>query len=124
MKSKEFFSFFRDKKVINTKVTVKIMDIRWIIKGGMDFLDFLPILEKFKRDNLFQTEFMKSLTNEYWMDYLKKIILRTLIPWIAYSVLSLVYFARTLNEDFASVDGEELVFWQVVGVIILILICY
>ena len=67
---------------------------------------------------------MKSLTNEYWMDYLKKIILRTLIPWIAYSVLSLVYFAGTLNEDFASVDGEELVFWQVVGVIILILICY
>ena len=53
MKSKEFFSFCRDKKVINTKVTVKIMDIRWIIKGGMDFLDFLPILEKFKRDNLF-----------------------------------------------------------------------
>ena len=45
MKSKEFFSFFRDKKVINTKVTVKIMDIRWIIKGGMDFLDFLPILK-------------------------------------------------------------------------------
>ena len=81
------------------------MDIKWLIKGGKEFLDFLPILEKFERDNLFQTEFMKSLTHEYWMEYLKKIILRTFIPWVAYSVLSLVYFAQTLSDDFSSEDG-------------------
>ena len=124
MRAKDLFSYFRDQKEINTKVTVKIMDIRWIIKGGQEFLDFLPILEKFERDNLFQTEFMKSLTHEYWMDYLKKIILRTFIPWVAYSVLSIVYFAQTLNDDFRNVDGAEKVFWKVIGVIILILIGY
>ena len=93
IRSKEFFGCCRDQKVINAKVSVKVMDIKWLIKGGKEFLDFVPILEKFERDNLFQTEFIKSLTNEYWMDYKKKIILRTLIPWVAYSVLSLVYFA-------------------------------
>ena len=111
MRSKEFFAFCRDQKVINTKVTVTVMDIKWLIKRGQEFLDFLPILEKFKRDNLFQTEFMKSLTHEYWMDYLKKIILRTFIPWVAYSVLSLVYFTQTLSDDFSSVDGGEKVLW-------------
>ena len=67
---------------------------------------------------------MKSLTNEYWMVYLKKIILRTLIPWVFYSVLSLVYFAHTLSEDFESADGAVLIKWHVVGAIILILVIY
>ena len=84
----------------------------------------MPILEKFERDNLFQTDFMKSLTNEYWMVYLKKIILRTLIPWVIYSALSLVYFAHTLSEDFESADEAVPVKWQLVGVILLILIIY
>ena len=92
-----------------------------MLKRGQEFLDFLPILEKFESDNLFQTQFIKSLTHEYWIDYKKKIIFRILIPWVAYSVLSLVYFAQTLNDNFASVDGGEKVFWQNVGVIILIL---
>ena len=100
------------------------MDIRWIIEGGKDFLDFVPILEKFERDNLFQTEFMKSLTHEYWMGYLRKIVLRTFIPWVAYSALSLFYFAKTLDDDFETVDGGEKLFWQVIGVIILILTSY
>ena len=111
MRSKAFFGNCRDQKVISAKVTVKVMDIKWMIKGGQDFLDLVLILEKFERDNLFQTEFMKSLTHEYWMDCKKKIILRTLIPWVAYSALSLVYFAQTLSDDFASVDGGEKVFW-------------
>ena len=67
---------------------------------------------------------MKSLTNEYWMGYLKKIILRTLITWVFYSALSLVYFAHTLSEDFESADGVIMVKWHVIGAIILILVLY
>ena len=58
---------------------------------------------------------MKSLTHEYWMVYLKKIILRTLIPWVFYSALSLIYFAHTLSEDFESADGAVLIKWHVIG---------
>ena len=49
------------------------------------------------------------------MVYLKKIILRTLIPWVFYSALSLIYFAHTLSEDFESADGAVLIKWHVIG---------
>ena len=58
---------------------------------------------------------MKSLTNEYWMVYLKKIILRTLIPWVFHSALSLIYFAQALSEDFESVGGAVLIKWPGIG---------
>ena len=100
------------------------MDIRWILRDKKDFLSFVTILEKFERDNLFQTDFMKSLAHEYWMGYLKRIIGFTLIPWIAYSVVSLIYFAYTLDQSFESIDGADLIFWQVVALILLILVFY
>ena len=87
------------------------MDIRWILRGQKGFLDFVPVLENFERDNLFQTDFMKSLTHEYWMAYLKKIIARMLVPWIIYSALSLAYFAKTLDQSLKSADSRELAIW-------------
>ena len=82
------------------------MDIRWLLRDKKGFLDFVPTLEKFERDNLFQTDFLKSLTHEYWMVYLKKIIVRTLIPWVFYSALCLLYFTHTLQQDFEKIDSR------------------
>ena len=67
---------------------------------------------------------MLSLANEYWMGYLKTIIKRALLPWIAYSVLSLVYFAHTLDREFESAEQEEITLWTAVGVSLLILVSY
>ena len=67
---------------------------------------------------------MLSLANEYWMGYLKTIIKRALLPWIAYSVLSLVYFAHTLDQEFEKAEQEEIVKWKALGVSLLILVTY
>ena len=67
---------------------------------------------------------MLALANEYWMGYLKTIIKRALLPWIAYSVLSLVYFAHTLDREFESAEQEEKTLWTAVGVSLLILVSY
>ena len=67
---------------------------------------------------------MQALTHEYWMVNLKKIIFRTFIPWVAYSALSLIYFAHTLNRDFEQADETEIIIWQGIGGIILLLVCY
>ena len=84
----------------------------------------MPILQRFERDNLFQTDFMLSLANEYWMGYLKKIIVKALLPWVTYSVLSLVYFAHTLDQEFEKAEQEEIVKWKALGVSLLILVSY
>ena len=67
---------------------------------------------------------MLSLANEYWMGYLKTIIKKALLPWIAYSVLSLVYFAHTLDQEFESAEQEEIILWKAVGVSLLTLVSY
>ena len=52
---KKLFSFIKcqDEKPVNTQVTVKIMDIRWLLRGSDDFLKFVPILESCKLDKLY-----------------------------------------------------------------------
>ena len=50
---KELISLLRDKKFINTKIELKIIDIRWLLRDKKTFLDLVPILEQFRRDSLF-----------------------------------------------------------------------
>ena len=47
------FKYCQDEKPVSTQVTVKIMDIRWLLKGSDDFLKFVPILESCKLDKLY-----------------------------------------------------------------------
>ena len=81
-------------KVVNTKVNVRIMDIRWMLRGGIGFLDFVTILSNYRRDKLFRTDLLRSLTHEYWIIYQRQIILRALLPWIVFSFMSILYFSN------------------------------
>ena len=95
IKEKELIPYeFGERQVVNTKVQVKILDIRWITRSGLGFLDFVTILANYKKDKLFTTDLLKSLTHEYWTIYQRKIILRILLPWMIYSMLSILYFTR------------------------------
>ena len=58
------------------------------------------------------------------MGYLKNIIKNALLPWVAYSVLSQVYFAHTLDQNFENAEKEEVIIWKAVGVSLLILVSY
>ena len=60
------FNYCQEEKPVSTQVTVKIMDIGWLLRGRDNFLKFVPILESCKFDKLYQTDFMRSLTHEYW----------------------------------------------------------
>ena len=84
------------------------MDLRWLFKGGDDFLKFVPILETCKLDKLYQTEFMRSLTNEFWTKYQRYILCGPLLTWFMYSAACLLYFAEVLSQDTSS--AEENVF--------------
>ena len=64
---KELWTFCADEeKLVNTQVEVKVMDIRWLLRGDKNFLDFVPVLESYPLDKLYMTDFMRSLTHEYW----------------------------------------------------------
>ena len=82
------------------------MDIRWLIKDGKDFLEFVPILETCKLDKLYQTDFMRSLTNEFWTKYQGYILCGPLLAWLLYSIACLIYFAEVLSRD-TSPDEEN-----------------
>ena len=67
---KELWNFgSSEEKLVNTQVEVKVMDMRWLLRGDKNFLDFVPILESYPLDKLYMTDFMRSLTHEYWTYY-------------------------------------------------------
>ena len=100
-----------DDEPVNTQVTVKIMDIRWLMKGEKDFLNFVPTLESCKLDKLYQTDFMRSLTHEYWTEYQKKILYGPLLTWTLYSVSCLIYFSEVvLRQDTTTVMVDSMEF--------------
>ena len=122
---KELCPCFGKQKTVNTKCNVRIMDIRWMLRGGKGFLDFVPILEDFERDNLFQSDFMQALAHEYWMGYLKKILWRAFLPWVLYSVFSLMYFSHVLRQGYTEeANSGEKVKWYIVGSLIMIQVIY
>ena len=65
---------------------------------------------------------MRSLTHEYWTFYQRKIIYRALIPWILYSILSLIYFTEVLNPNSRSYKEFDL--WDVIGLLTILLTLY
>ena len=71
---------------------------------------------------LYQTDFMRSLTHEYWTFYQRKIIYRALIPWIIYSILGLIYFTEVLSAN--SGTHKEFDAWDVLGILVILLTLY
>ena len=122
---KELCPCLGKQKVVNTKCVVRMLDIRWILRDGKGFLDFVPILEDFERDNLFQSDFMQALAHEYWMGYLKKILWRCFMPWCLYSIFSLMYFSQVLRQGYSEdADEGEKVKWYVIGTLIILQVVY
>ena len=121
IKEKELIPYeFGEKQLVNTKVLVKIMDIRWITRSGLSFLDFVNILANYSKDKLFTTDLLKSLTHEYWTIYQRKIILRILIPWMIYSMLSILYFTRLqAGSDVIELPESES-FFKFIGYMIIV----
>ena len=65
---------------------------------------------------------MRSLTHEYWTFYQRRIIYKALIPWILYSVLSLIYFAEVLSPY--SDTYKKFDWWDISGLLLILLTLY
>ena len=112
------------KKEVTQKVKVKIMDLGWLFRGKLEFLNLVEVIEAFERDSLFQTIFINSLTQENWNRYLKKIFMVTFLPWLSYTILSVIYFAYSLDDRNKYNDGGRSTEWIIVEYVIILQIAY
>ena len=87
----------RNKTWCGTKETrrvtakVSIIDIGWLFEGNKTFLDLLPYVRE-SDNNIFQTTFIVNLLEEFWKTKNKKdIVLKLLIPYIAYMVTTIAF---------------------------------
>ena len=100
------------------------MDLSWLFRGKLEFLNLVKVIEAFERDSLFQTIFINSLTQENWIRYLMKIVLVTFLPWLSYTISSVIYFAYSLDDRNKYNDGGRSTVWIVVELVIIIQILY
>lgn len=120
MKEKRLINWCTNEKKINKKVTVKIISLHWLLKHGKNFLDFAQILQEYDKNNLFRTDLVRAMTNEYWTYYLRKIIVRTFLPWVAFSLTSLAYFAVYLDSSM----NDERLGKSILAVVVILLAIY
>ena len=113
-----------DQQLVNSPVKVRILDIRWLLRDDRTFLNFAAIMEEFTLDSLFNTEFLRALTNEFWVIFKAPILWRAFVPWILYSLLSLGYFAKVLDPSFDYRTDDKAHFWKIFGGIVIFLTCY
>ena len=113
-----------DLLLVSTPVKVKILDIRWLRRGDKSFMDFAAIMDNFTLDSLFNTEFLRAITNEFWDIYKPPILYRAFIPWVLYSTLSMGYFAKVLYPGFDYNTEENAALWKFTAIIIILLTCY
>lgn len=87
-------------------------------------MDFAAIMDTFTLDSLFNTEFLRAITNEYWDIYKPPILIRAFIPWVLYSSLSIGYFAKVLDPGFDYKTEEKAAFWKFSAIVVILLTCY
>ena len=86
-------------------VTAKVLNIGWMFKNCSNFLQLAPML-KGQPDQLYETEFIKFIFEEFWDEEQTRIIKWQLTPYLLYLVVSLLNFNMILKPR-ADEEAEE-----------------
>ena len=75
------------------------MDLKWMTRGNLQFLDLVPIINKTKNQAFLQTTFMNCLIDAFWDENYKVIVKTQFIPSICYQFTMINFMAYTLNGE-------------------------
>ena len=80
---------------INT-VKVKFLDLGWLFADEKIFLDFIDILKNSNRDDIYMTNFVKTLLDVFWTEHKLAIIMQIFVPYVIYLASTLYYMINVI----------------------------
>lgn len=71
---------------------MRILDISWMLKDRMNFVNFTGTLDEASNDDIYETEFISALLKEFWDQNFDIILWKCFIPWCGYAFCAMFFF--------------------------------
>ena len=87
-------------------VQVSMYTVGWILKNRKNFLEFSRVLKECKNPQIYQTEFIHALVDEFWESNQETLFKWFFYPWLSY-MLSSFYFFCTVAAEGIWIDDDD-----------------
>lgn len=92
---------------VSRAVTVKMIDIDWIMKDKMRFLGITQILDQSPNYSVYVSDFVVQLLNEFWKENFTKIRNTQLYPYVGCFLLQIFYMHYALRHDGVTLEDRK-----------------
>ena len=79
---------------------MRLLDLTWLLANCKNFVNFVNILGDSSSEQIYTTELISTLLDEFWEENYKKILWKCLVPWVVYAGCTLSFFASALSNDY------------------------
>ena len=90
---------YEESDIQKQQVDVRILDISWMLKDRMNFVNFTETLNQASNDDIYETQFISALLMEFWDQNYSIIFWKCFIPWCGYALCAMGFFVQALNDD-------------------------
>ena len=72
-------------------ITVRLMDLSWMLRDPMRFLRLTKILSATENDSIFVTQFVKQVLDQFWDKYFWQLATYQLVPYLVCLTTTVCY---------------------------------
>ena len=80
------------------QVDVRLLDLSWLLADRKNFIHFVGTLKDASNDQIFTTELISTLLDNFWEENFSKILWKCLLPWTGYAFAIMWFFVQSLKE--------------------------
>lgn len=88
-----------EKEMTKAQVDVRLLNLSWLLADRKNFINFVGTLDDAQNDQIFTTELINTLLDNFWEENFDKILMKCLLPWVAYAFCVMWFFVQSLHED-------------------------
>ena len=97
-----------------------MLDLGWLFADEKNFLDFIDILQNSKNNDIYMTNFVKTILDVFWTEHKMAIIKQIFVPYLIYLASSLYYMIHVICVSEEAREGWE----TYLGAVVLFFLIY
>ena len=86
-----------NERILNT-IKVQKFDLTWMFRDDKNFTDFVVVLNKSNKKEIFSTKFVESLLDQFWLIYKSMLVKWMFVPFLMYACCSISYMYFTAKK--------------------------
>ena len=113
-----------DDHIINA-IKVQRFDLSWMFRDGKNFTDLVVVLNDSDRKEIFATNFVKFLIDQFWDTYQGNLIRYMFVPFCCYATFSISFMYFSIKRVVEPIeDAYPAVTYTIAGIVTLLFWAY